>query len=190
MKKILLETRLLRPLSAEGRFLSPKLDLKIESGDIVFLSGDNGSGKSTLLKTILGLHKYYEGHFSLSIPKEHIQYLPQLGNLSFHLPLTLLDVLGGPATDSLLLHGLDLSKKWNTASGGERQKVLLAAILARRPDFLILDEPFNHVDKDSSIILEKALAEYFQANPESALLIVSHRTVSALITSSRKVDLK
>ncbi len=189
MKKLLLETRKLQPCSSEGRFLSPELDLKMESGDVVFLNGDNGSGKSTLLKTLLGLHKTYAGHFSFSLPVSEIQYLPQLGNLSFHLPLTLLDVLDGASPASKLLAGLDLSKKWNTASGGERQKVLLASILAREPKFLILDEPFNHVDKDSILVLENALTEYFKTFPESALLIISHRPVLALSQGSRQVDL-
>jgi ABC-type Mn2+/Zn2+ transport system ATPase subunit len=190
MKKLLLETKDLRPLSSDDIHLSPKLNLKIESGDVVFLNGDNGSGKSTLLKTILGLHKTYEGHFSFHLSKDDIQYLPQLGNISFHLPLTLLDILNGADTKSVLLNGLDLSKKWNTASGGERQKVLLAGILASRPKFLILDEPFNHVDKDSGTALENALAEYFKNTPESALLMISHRPVSAFAKSARQVDLR
>jgi ABC-type Mn2+/Zn2+ transport system ATPase subunit len=189
MKKLLLDTKKLRPVSAEGVYLSPALDLKIESGDVVFLNGDNGSGKSTLLKTILGLHKKYEGHFSFQIPLTDVQYLPQLGNISFHLPLTLMDVLDGASVETPLLRGLDLSKKWNTASGGERQKVLMAGILSRQPLFLILDEPFNHVDKEAAQILEVALTDYFKTHPESALLMISHRPVSAFGEKSRQVEL-
>lgn len=190
MKTVLLKAQGLRPLSAEGEFLSPALDLQIESGEVVFLSGDNGSGKSTLLKTLLGLHRRYQGTFSMSLAASQVQYLPQLGNLNFHLPLSLRDVLHAPTEDSILLQGLDLSKKWNTASGGERQKVMLASLLARQPRLLILDEPFNHVDQESVQTLEQALSDFFKTSPESALLIVSHRSVLAFMANARTVELQ
>ncbi|MNT42241.1 putative ABC transporter ATP-binding protein [compost metagenome] len=72
---------------------------------------------------------------------------------------------------------MDLSKLWNTASGGERQKVLLSALLAKKPKILILDEPFNHVDRDSALQLEESLQNYLQENPQSAMIMVSHRAL-------------
>ncbi|KHD89094.1 MAG: magnesium ABC transporter ATPase [Bdellovibrio sp. ArHS] len=174
MRKVL-EVRNLKALSREGSSLSPSVDFDLQEGDVLFLRGDNGSGKSSVLKTLLGLHKHYEGRFQFSISEQEIQYLPQLGSLNFHLPLTLQDMLPEPARDLSVLKGLDLSKKWNTASGGERQKVLLAAVIAKNPKILVLDEPFNHVDKDSIQTLEEALAQFLTKNPQSSLIIVSHR---------------
>lgn len=172
----ILEVQNLRAKSREGHFLSPTVNFELQAGEVLFLRGENGAGKSTLLKTLLGLHKHYEGKFHFLIPDKDIQYLPQLGNLHFHLPLTLQDMLDSTDHAPLsLLNGLDLKKKWNTASGGERQKILLAAVLGKKPRLLVLDEPFNHVDKESIQILEDALGQFLKDHPESSLIIVSHR---------------
>lgn len=171
----LLKVENLQSLSQEGRPLSPKVSFDLNEGEVLFLRGENGAGKSTLLKTVLGLHKYFQGHFHFDVSFAEIQYLPQLGNLNFHLPLTLADLLPELADPSPLLQGLDLQKKWNTASGGERQKVLFTAALLSKPRILVLDEPFNHVDKESGDLLEESLSVYLKNNPQSAMIMVSHR---------------
>lgn len=171
----ILEVKNLQALNLEGEFISRPISFELQQGEVLFLRGENGAGKSTLIKTLIGLHKFYSGHFRLMISEEKTQYLPQLGNLNFHLPLTLKDMLPPFAGVSPLLKDLDLTKKWNTASGGERQKISLAALLAQEPELLFLDEPFNHVDKASSAILEEALSLFLQTHPRSSLVIVSHR---------------
>ncbi|WP_413292619.1 ATP-binding cassette domain-containing protein [Bdellovibrio sp. HCB185ZH] len=176
MKKLLSVSNL-QALSKSGKNLSPAVNFDLHAGDILFLRGENGAGKSTILKTLLKLHTYYSGKFDFAVKNEEIEYLPQLGNLNFHLPLTLADMLG-EAISSPLLAGLDLNKKWNTASGGERQKILFSAALAKKPKVLILDEPFNHVDKDAGLLLEEGLLQFLKENPESALILVSHRSLS------------
>ena len=173
---ILLEVKNLQAFSREGHALSPQISFNLEQGEVLFLRGENGAGKSTLLKTLLGLHPHYSGVFQFQTRPEKIQYLPQLGNLNFHLPMTLQDMLNGPG-DSTLLKGLDLSKKWNTASGGERQKILFTSVLQKSPQILFLDEPFNHVDKDACKLLEDSLGVYLKENPQSALVLISHRAI-------------
>lgn len=167
----------LQAITKKGQALSPAISFELGAGDVVLFTGDNGAGKSTLLKTVLGLHTHYRGNLQLHCHREDLQYLPQLGNLHFHIPLTLQDMLP-EGLSFKLLSGLDLSKKWNTASGGERQKVLLAAALAKKPRLLVLDEPFNHVDNQSAKVLEDALKDFLKSSPESALLIVSHRALN------------
>lgn len=167
----------LQVLSAEGAALSPEVSFDLLEGEVLFLRGENGTGKSSILKSLLGLHKHYKGLVTLRTPREKIQYLPQLGSLNFHLPLTLADVLDSANPDQTLLAGIDLHKKWNTASGGERQRVLLASLLAKHPRLLVLDEPFNHVDRPSAQLLEKALHDFLNAHPQSALILVSHRAL-------------
>ncbi len=172
----LLEVRNLQAFSREGVILSPTVQFELQEGEVLFLRGENGAGKSTILKTILGLHKYFSGTFHFSAQPSEVQYLPQLGNLNFHLPLTLADMLEGKV-DSPLLAGLDLSKKWNTASGGERQKILFTSALMKKPRVLLLDEPFNHVDKEASHLLEESLSHYLRENPQSAMMLISHRSL-------------
>lgn len=186
----ILELKDLQPLNQQGAPLAPVVRLSLQAGEVLFVRGDNGSGKSTLLKTILGLHKNFKGQYKLNIPESSIQYLPQLGNLTFHLPFCLKDMLPSLTSESPLLKGLDLNKKWNTASGGERQKVLLAEILAQKPKLLVLDEPFNHVDAQATSDLEEALGFYLNENPDSSLIIVSHRALVQSWSRVRFLELK
>ncbi|MFM6929844.1 MAG: ATP-binding cassette domain-containing protein [Bdellovibrio sp.] len=185
----LLSVKNLRALSREGNNLSPIVNFSLEPGEVLFLRGENGAGKSTLLKTLLNLHPYFSGQFKFQVPLSEIEYLPQLGNLHFHLPMTLADMLGAEI-QSPLLKGLDLNKKWNTASGGERQKVLFSAALAKNPQVLILDEPFNHVDKDACLLLEESLSNYLLTHPQSAMMLVSHRTLSSTWSKMRVLEIQ
>ncbi|WP_366921827.1 ABC-F family ATP-binding cassette domain-containing protein [Metallumcola ferriviriculae] len=73
-----------------------------------------------------------------------------------------------------VLHGLkflnnDFDRPISSLSGGQKTRLALARLLARKPDLLILDEPTNYLDMESSVWLEK----YLQSYP-GAILIVSH----------------
>lgn len=188
MTKIL-EAHKLQALNGQKHPLTPKVDLDLYQGEVIFLRGENGAGKSTLLKTLLGLHSSYQGNFKIHIPKRKIQYLPQLGSLHFHIPLSLEDMLPPEAFSSSLLKGLDLKKKWNTASGGERQKILLAGVLALEPQLLVLDEPFNHVDQESSKNIESALSDFVVSHPQSSLMLVSHRAFIKSLPAIRFLEI-
>ncbi|MDQ7024940.1 MAG: ATP-binding cassette domain-containing protein [Anaerolineae bacterium] len=64
---------------------------------------------------------------------------------------------------------IDLSRRLNTLSGGERTRVALTGLLLRAPDLLILDEPTNHLDFAGIEWLEQYLANY-----ENALILITH----------------
>lgn len=187
---MLLKALDLQPLDIEKNAITRPLSFQVHSGIVTLIKGENGSGKSTLLKVLLGLHKNFQGSFQIDLTSSDIRYLPQLGNLQFHIPMTLSDFFKKPHTSqSPLLQGLNLQKFWNTASGGERQKVLLAAALEDTPRLLILDEPFNHIDEKSCTVIEEGLLQYNKSHPESAIVIVSHRALSLPWPNIQTVEL-
>lgn len=130
--------------------LQKKLNFKINEGDIFLLKGNNGVGKSTLLKTLLGHEQALKGKINWTIHREKCHSLPQLINQDFPLSITLGEILESfPLKEKVAdMFNSNLKKRrWTDASGGEKQKVLIATRLQQNTEFLILDEPFNHMDK-------------------------------------------
>ena len=101
------------------------------------------------------------------------------------MPLSLRDVVslslsqvGDEEIISLgLLSHSQLSFNWNTASGGEKKRTLLTQILLKSPRLILLDEPFNHLDKESHELIGHCLHEFVQRKT-GALILVSHESQS------------
>jgi ATPase subunit of ABC transporter with duplicated ATPase domains len=157
------------------------LTLTVHQGERWHIQGRNGSGKSTLLRVIAGLEQpiagncevhgrcvYLDQHFSLLDENEsalgNLQRLqrlhPDSSETSLRTELAGLRMRGDKALQPL-----------KELSGGERLKVALLAVLIgeNAPTLLLLDEPDNHLDLDSRLLLEQTLADY-----PGALLVVSH----------------
>jgi len=70
---------------------------------------------------------------------------------------------------AFLFVGEEVFKPINTLSGGEKARLLLARLMISQSNFLLMDEPTNHIDMDTKEILESALSQY-----EGTLLFISH----------------
>lgn len=161
------------------------VDLWAREGEITILLGPNGSGKSTLFKCILGIWRAQEGRIRVdgrdvsALPFSErakiFGYVPQDHDPPF--PYRVLDFvlmgrapyLGlfsspGPrdyqkAEEALEALGIAplRDKPYTRISGGERQLVLLARVLAQDTPYLLLDEPTSHLDfKNQVTVLSKA----------------------------------
>jgi len=142
-------------------------DLVMHPDDRIAVVGPNGSGKSTLVRHIIQ---------ALSIPAEHVTYLPQEIDLASSrdilqraraLPkdrlgrmMTVVSCLGS-RPERLLAS--------DEPSPGETRKLLLALGIAHQPHLIVMDEPTNHLDLSSIECLEVALGDC-----PCGLLLVSH----------------
>lgn len=149
------------------------VNLSVESGKRTFLTGGNGAGKSTLIKAIL------EGAPETSITSEaHIAYFSQDQDVLEPDKTVLDNVMADTVLPqhicravllNLYLTKADMFKPVSALSGGERVKTALAKVLVSECNFMILDEPSNHMDVYTMEGLEKLLASY-----DGTLLAISH----------------
>lgn len=155
-----------------------EISLAVERGQKIGVIGSNGTGKSTLLKTITGLIpplsgdvrfgvKTRVGYFDqtiaatkseLSVLEDFRAEFPELNDGEIR------KTLGG-----FLLSGDDIFKCVKDLSGGEKVRLALSKIFRRRPNFLILDEPTNHMDIIGKETLEKLLMDF-----SGTVIVVSH----------------
>ncbi len=152
-------------------------NLILNYGEKVALMGENGSGKSTLIKIILGQDIKFDGTLKLGTSIK-FGYIPQ--NIIFEdNDNTVLDYfLEGnnfsetEARNKLARYGFvqeNVFKRIGKLSGGEKVRIILMKLIQKDINFLILDEPTNHIDIDTREILEESLQEY-----KGTVLFVSH----------------
>ncbi|MFQ3544830.1 ABC-F family ATP-binding cassette domain-containing protein [Halobacillus rhizosphaerae] len=157
--------------------LSRPLDLEMERGQKVALSGANGIGKTTLLKSILGEISPVSGSVELG-DHLHIGYFEQeLKETSQRTcieeiwdefrHLTQQEVRGSLARCGLTKKHME--SKIQVLSGGEKAKVRLCKLMNKETNLLVLDEPTNHLDVDAKAELKRALHEY-----KGSVLLISH----------------
>lgn len=155
-----------------------EITMRIRKGQKIALLGPNGAGKTTFLKTIAGFLPPLEGEYSLG-NQITIGYFDQRSG-AIESEQTVLEhftscfpslthkevrsILG-----AYLFGGREAQKKVSSLSGGEKSRLVLAELLQSRPNFLILDEPTNHMDIQAKETLESAFRAY-----KGTILFVSH----------------
>ncbi len=158
----------------EGRPVLEKVTFQVSPGEAVGVIGPNGAGKTTLLRVLLGLTAPTSGEVLVlgRVParlrelRSQIGYMPQRKLFERRFPLSVSDVTGmGLLSPQTLLRPLRKEERrrvretleevgmiayahrpFQSLSGGEQQRVLLARALVRRPSLLLLDEPNAGLD--------------------------------------------
>ncbi len=160
-----------------GNLLLEGLNQTIRFGARVALVGPNGAGKTTLLRTIAGLIPPLSGELRLGsnvrvgyMAQEHEHLDHSLNALE-----TLQHLTGRPETETraflskFLFKGDDVFLPAGSLSFGERARLSLASLVAQGCNFLLLDEPVNHLDIPARASFEQALAGF-----EGTCLAVVH----------------
>jgi ATP-binding cassette subfamily F protein uup len=180
--------------AGEGRLVASHFSATILRGDKVGLIGPNGAGKTTLLKLILGELQPTSGTVRRGTRLE-VAYFDQMRS-ALDLDATLADSVspgsewvetaGGRKhvmsyLNDFLFSPARAHSPVRTLSGGERNRVLLARLLALPANVLVLDEPTNDLDIDTLELLEELLQSY-----TGTVFLVSHdrRFLDNVVTST------
>ena len=168
------------------------VDLTVNKGDFIAITGPNGGGKTTLLRIMLRLLKPTRGtveYFSEGNSSLRLSYLPQKNMIDYHFPITVEQVIamGLEGTDirpkseegrKRMAEMLDLTGLGNhrdsaigSLSGGQLQRALLGRALISRPEVLVLDEPLSYLDKHFE---ERIYGILEEVAPRTTILLVSH----------------
>ncbi|MFC5752462.1 ABC transporter ATP-binding protein [Actinomadura rugatobispora] len=166
------------------------VDVSIDRGEVVALLGASGSGKSTLLRILAGLDEEAGG--SVSVPASRAVVFQEHRLLPWKRVAdnVALGVRTGDAAqrtaDALAEVGLaDRGGAWPAElSGGQSQRVAIARALIRRPDLLLLDEPFGALDALNRLKMQ-ALFGRLRAAHGFAALLVTHDVDEAILLADR-----
>jgi len=156
----------------------PKLNFSIEGGQKLVITGFNGIGKSTLLKTLVGEIPSVSGNYKFT-DNVKIGYYEQ--DLKWtdnnKTPFEIISDAYPSMIKKEIIKNLAIcgvkeehnDRSISSLSGGEQSKVKLCKLILSPFNFLIMDEPTNHFDKETKEVLENAIREF-----QGSIILVSH----------------
>ena len=175
------------------------IDFRADQSELVALVGPSGSGKSTILRAIAGLERPTDGRIEVagqqwfdskggifvSVRQRRVGMVFQSYALFPH--LTALENVAEAITNQKGKEKIGIARKYlaqvnleglgerrpEQMSGGQRQRVAVARALARKPDVLLLDEPFSAVDKVTRTRLQRELVE-LRSSLSIPIILVTH----------------
>jgi energy-coupling factor transporter ATP-binding protein EcfA2 len=178
------------------------IDLQLWRGEGVVLTGPNGSGKSTLAWLLAGLTVPTEGTALLegapiAGQPGRVGIAFQHARLQLLRPRVMADVQLGADEDrarrALLAVGLDPDtmgpRRVDDLSGGEQRRVALAGMLVRKPDLIVLDEPYAGLDDEARSSLARTL-ESLRRLSGVAVVVVTHDLDDAEVLGERLIHLE
>jgi iron complex transport system ATP-binding protein len=176
------------------------VDISLKPGEMLGLIGPNGAGKSTLLKTLVGIIEPDSGELKLDgqslavIPRgeraRRLAYLPQLSEIAWPMSVERIIELGRtPHLEPWQVTGendrqiidrvirqTDLvnlrDRSFNTLSGGEQARVLLARAMVTEPDILLADEPVSALDPAHQLDVMTLLQQHCESG--HAVIVILH----------------
>ena len=196
----------------DHRVLGP-INVKVKEGEIIYLLGESGSGKSTLLNILAGLEDADEGFVRVNDKKitgpshnlvpgykniSHVAqdfyldpYLSVFESMARKVPY--LSQTAKLKTVKRILRVCGLSKRMDSRpeelSGGEQQRIALAAALINEPDVVLLDEPFSNLDIPLKRKLRYDIIEIIKGEGVTAV-VVSHDSYEAMAVADRIMILR
>ena len=180
------------------------LELKVEKGEFFGFIGPNGAGKSTTIRTLLGLIKPTSGRAEVlgyDVAKDKVSVLKRVGYLPseavFYAGMKVRDVIGFSAK----LRGtdcsdeakrlcerlqLDVERKVDELSFGNRKKLGVVCALQHRPELLILDEPTSGLDP----LMQREFFDILrERNEDGATVFLSSHILSEIQRNCRRAGI-
>ena len=190
----------------DDRVLFSELNFEVAGGRILLLEGRNGSGKTTLLRILCGIRAPESGSVKWrGVDIEELggeyhadpSYVGHLDGIKRELTvrenLRMAIALGksngiseDAALDRVGLRGFE-DAPTHALSAGQRRRLALARLLARRSRLWLLDEPFTALDKQGIKLFEKMMSEHIEEG--GLAVLTSHHDVNLAGIDVRRIEL-
>jgi putative ABC transport system ATP-binding protein len=179
----------------DGQKVFQQLNYTFTEGVFYMLRGDSGSGKSTLLKMIVKLMDPESGSIhsnddlEVTLWRRKVQYLPQLAVIfpgtvkeNLLIPFSFSPFINDKPSDDKLLsvlkelfpEGMNMDKKAEALSQGQKQRLAMGRVLLLNPDVLLCDEPTASLDNNSRKLVDEKIGSFFRQDAHRTVIYISH----------------